>query len=158
MKRKDYLRWEEYFMGVAELSAQRSKDPVTQVGCCIVDPRTNHILSIGYNGLPVGFNDDEFHWDDSDDFVESKHSYIVHAEANAILNATQNLEGADVYVSMFPCNECSKLLAQSKIRKVIYKDDKYLGKKQGIVGKRILEKAGIEIEQYKGKGEENENK
>jgi len=148
MKRPDYITWNKYFMGVAELSSQRSKDPKTQVGCCIVDSHTNHILSIGYNGLPYGFNDDEFSWEDSDDFVESKHSYIVHAEANAILNATQNLEGSDVYVSMFPCNECSKLLAQSKVRKVIYKDDKYLGKDQGKVGKMILEKAGIKIEKY----------
>jgi dCMP deaminase len=148
MKRPDYITWNRYFMGVAELSSQRSKDPKTQVGCCIVDSHTNHILSIGYNGLPYGFNDDEFSWEDSDDFVESKHSYIVHAEANAILNATQNLEGSDVYVTMFPCNECAKLLSQSKVKKVYYKEDKYLHKDEGKAAKIIFEKAGIEIEKY----------
>jgi dCMP deaminase len=149
MKRKNYLKWQDYFMGIADLSSQRSKDPDTQVGCCIINPNNNHILSIGYNGLPKGFNDDEFLWEDSKDFIESKHSYIVHAEANAILNASDNLEGAEVYVTMFPCNECAKLLAQSKIKKIIYRDDKYLHKDSGKVSKLIFEKAGIEIVKYK---------
>jgi dCMP deaminase len=149
MKRKDYLKWNNYFMEVAELSAKRSKDPNTQVGCCIVNPKDNHILSIGYNGLPHGFDDDEFEWSDSKEFMDSKHTYVVHAEANAILNSSQSLEGSHVYVSMFPCNECAKLLAQSKVKKVIYKDDKYLHKEKGKAAKIIFDKAGIAIEQYK---------
>jgi dCMP deaminase len=153
MKRENYLKWQDYFMGVADLSAQRSKDPKTQVGCCIVDPSNNHIVSIGYNGLPMGFDDNEFNWESSDKFMDNKHSYIVHAEANAILNASQSLEGCDVYVSMFPCNECAKLLSQSKIKKVIYKDDKYLHKEQGKVASIIFEKAGIQVVKYDGKKE-----
>jgi dCMP deaminase len=149
MKRQNYISWKEYFMGVADLSSQRSKDPKTQVGCCIVDPKTNHILSIGYNGLPQGFNDDDFNWDDSDSVIDSKHSYVVHAEANAILNASQSLEGSDVYVTMFPCNECAKLLSQSKVKKVYYKEDKYLHKDQGKAAKVIFDKAGIETIRYK---------
>ncbi len=158
MKRNNYLKWNEYFMGIAELSAQRSKDPSTQVGCCIISPKNNRILSIGYNGLPFGFEDNEFSWEDSDKFLESKHTYIVHAEANAILNSNQNLEGSDVYVTMFPCNECAKLLAQSKVKKVIYKDDKYLHKDKGKAAKIIFDKAGIEVVKYKeNKGEKNED-
>jgi dCMP deaminase len=152
LKRENYLKWEDYFMGVAELSAQRSKDPNTQVGACIVNPKNNHIVSIGYNGLPKGFNDDEFSWENSDNFAEDKLSYIVHAEANAILNSNMELEGSDIYVTMFPCNECAKLLSQSGIKKVIYRDDKFLLKRQGPVSLKIFEKAGIEVVKYKGEG------
>jgi len=136
-------------MGIAELSAKRSKDPNTQVGACIVDLDSKHILSIGYNGLPFGFNDDEFKWKKSENFLEDKHTYIVHAEANAILNATKNLDGSALYVTMFPCNECAKLIAQSRISTVIYKDDKFLHKPQGIASKLILEKAGVAVIDYK---------
>jgi len=156
MKRENYLKWDEYFMGVAELSAQRSKDPKAQVGCCIVNPDNKHILSIGYNGLPYGFNDDEFSWEKSDNFLESKLSYVVHAEANAILNAKQDLTGSEVYVTMFPCNECAKLLAQSRVKKVIYQDNHFLYKETGQVSKIILEKAGIELH-YMPKKEERKN-
>jgi dCMP deaminase len=151
MKRENYLKWQDYFMGVADLSAQRSKDPKTQVGCCIVNPKDNHILSIGYNGLPYGFDDDEFTWEDSDDFVKNKNSYIVHAEANAILNSNHDLAGSDIYVTMFPCNECAKLLAQSKVKKVIYRDDKYLKKDSGKVAMDIFGKANIEVVKYEKK-------
>jgi dCMP deaminase len=153
MKRQNYLKWEEYFMGIAELSAQRSKDPNTQVGACIVDSSTKHILSIGYNGLPKGFNDDDFNWEKSEDFVNDKLSYIVHAEANAILNSNTKLDGSQIYVTMFPCNECAKLISQSGIKEVIYRDDKFLLKKQGAVSMEIFRKAGIEVRKYKG--EEN---
>jgi dCMP deaminase len=151
MKRDNYIKWQDYFMGVADLSAQRSKDPKTQVGACIVNPKDNHILSIGYNGLPYGFDDDEFAWEDSDDFVMNKNSYIVHAEANAILNSSHDLEGSDVYVTMFPCNECAKLLAQSKVKKVIYRDDKFLKKDSGKVAMNIFDKANIEVVKYEKK-------
>jgi dCMP deaminase len=150
MKRKDYISWKEYFMGVAELSSKRSKDPVTQVGCCIVDPSSRHILSIGYNGLPRGFNDDEFSWEKSDDLIKDKNSYVVHAEANAILNADKDLTGSEVYVTLFPCNECAKLLAQKKVKKIIYKDARYLKKDKGKVALEIFKKAGITVQEYKG--------
>jgi dCMP deaminase len=148
MKRQNYISWNNYFMGVAELSAQRSKDPVTQVGCCIVNPSDKHILSIGYNGLPKGFDDDTFPWEKSDNFLEDKNSYVVHAEANAILNSDKDLTNAEVYVTMFPCNECAKLLAQKQVGKIVYKNDKYLGKEEGKIAKDIFDKAGIEIVKY----------
>ena len=85
-KRKDYLSWDEYFMGVAMLSGMRSKDPNTQVGCCIVS-RDNKILSMGYNGFPIGCSDDEFPWArEGEDPLETKYVYSTHSELNAILN------------------------------------------------------------------------
>ena len=150
MKRQDYISWNSYFMGIAELSAKRSKDPKTQVGACIIDPESKHILSIGYNGLPNGFNDDKFDWEPSkENFLTCKNSYVVHAEANAILNATTSLDGSVIYVTMFPCNECAKLIAQSKIKKVVYKDDKFLHKDEGKVSMVIFNKANVEVEAYK---------
>jgi len=149
MVRDNYMGWNKYFMEIAKLSAERSKDPSTQVGCCIVNPDNKHILSIGYNGLPYGFVDKEFNWEDSDNFLDSKHAYVVHAEANAILNAVQSLEDADVYVTMFPCNECAKLLAQKRVKRIIYSDDKFLLKDKGKAALKIFEKAGIEVVKYK---------
>ena len=108
-KRKDYINWDEYFMGVAKLSGLRSKDPNTQVGCCIVS-QDNKILSMGYNGLPKGCSDDEFPWvREGEDPLKTKYVYTVHSELNAILNFRGgSLEGAKLYVSLFPCNECAK--------------------------------------------------
>ena len=121
-KREDYISWDEYFMGVAMLSGKRSKDPNTQVGCCIVS-QDNKILSMGYNGLPMGCSDDEFPWDrEGDNPLETKYVYTVHSELNAILNYRGgSLEGAKLYVSLFPCNECAKAIIQSGIKEVIVK-------------------------------------
>lgn len=125
MKRNDYISWDEYFMGIAMLSAKRSKDPSTQVGACIVD-KDNKIVGIGYNGFPIGCPDDELPWErESDNINLTKYPYVVHAEANAILNSTKDLHGARIYVDLFPCNECAKLIIQSGIKEVIYTSDKY---------------------------------
>ena len=113
-KRKDYLTWDEFFMGVSKLSAMRSKDPSTQVGACIVGS-DNRILSIGYNGTPNGIEDKEFPWDREGEPLETKYLYVCHAEMNAILNyrgSRKELEGAKIYVDLFPCNECAKLIIQ----------------------------------------------
>lgn len=144
MKRKGYISWEEYFMGIAFLSAKRSKDPVTQVGACIV--KDNKIIGIGYNGFPKGSSDDELPWGKSDNFLESKHAYVVHAELNAILNSNGNLNGATIYVTHFPCNECSKAIVQSGITKVIYCSDKHKHKDSTKAGRLILENAKVKIE------------
>ena len=103
----------------------------------------------GYNGLPYGLNDKTFNWEKSSDFVLDKNSYVVHAEANAILNATSNLEGSVVYVTFFPCNECSKLLAQKRISKIIYLEEDTKHLERVAVSKKILESAGIILEKYK---------
>ena len=124
-KRTDYISWDEYFMGVAKMSALRSKDPNTQVGACIVS-NDNKILSMGYNGLPRGCSDDEFPWAREGAPLDNKYMYTAHSELNAILNYSGgSLEGAKLYVSLFPCNECAKAIIQSGIKEVIYDSDKY---------------------------------
>ena len=146
-KREDYLSWDEYFMGVAVLSAMRSKDPFTQVGACIVDEK-NHIIATGYNGFPIGCSDDNLPWDREGPLLETKYPYVVHAEANAITNATKDLNGCKIYVPRFPCNECTKLIIQSGIKEVIYIDNKYEDREDYVASKKMLNLAGIKIRQF----------
>ena len=152
-KRKDYISWDEYFMGVAQLAGLRSKDPNTQVGACIVSP-DNKILSIGYNGFPRGCSDEEFPWDrDDDDPLKTKYIYVVHSELNAILNYRGgSLEGATLYVTLFPCNECAKAIIQSGIRNVVYDSDKYAEADSTIASKRMFDAAGVTYRQYERTG------
>ncbi len=143
MKRKGYISWDEYFMGVAILAAKRSKDPNTQVGACIVNS-DNIILSTGYNGLPYGCSDDVFPWEREG--AETKYPYVVHAELNAILNATgKNLRGARIFVDLFPCNECAKAIIQSGIKEVVYLYDKYSDSLATLASKRMLNSAGVSL-------------
>jgi len=152
MKRQDYITWDEYFMGVARLSALRSKDPNTQVGCCIVSP-TNRILSMGYNGFPNGIEDDEFPWDREGDEYETKYPYVTHSELNAILNYRGgSLEGAKLYVSLFPCNECAKAIIQSGIKTVVYGDNKYPDSVSVRASMRMFDAAGITYYRYQNTG------
>ncbi len=146
MKRQNYLDWDTYFMGVAALSAGRSKDPSTQVGACIVNPH-RHIVGIGYNGLPNGLSDDLYPWGNDGEFLDTKYPYVVHAEPNAILNATVSLENASMYVTLFPCHECAKLIIQSGIKTLIYASDKYQDKDSFKASKRMLNDAGVTIRQ-----------
>ena len=149
-QRKDYLNWDEYFMGVAKLSALRSKDPNTQVGACIVS-RDNRILSIGYNGAPNGFSDKYFPWDREGDRLSTKYAFVCHGEMNAILNFRGNkkdLEGAKIYVDLFPCNECAKLIIQSGIKKVIYLFDKYKDTDDVKASKLMFDRCGVEYVEF----------
>lgn len=141
----NHISWDQYFMGVALLSAKRSKDPNTQVGACIVN-EDKRIIGIGYNGFPRGCQDDVFPWGRDGGTVDTKYAYVVHAEANAILNSNSNLKGATLYVSLFPCNECAKLVIQSGIKHVIYMSDKYNGTDTDIASKRMLDAAGVTYE------------
>lgn len=150
MKRLDYISWDEYFMGVAMLSAKRSKDPNTQVGCAIVNS-DKKIIGIGYNGFPKSISDDELPWEREGNFLDTKYPYVVHAEANAILNSTRSLEGATLYVTLFPCNECAKLLVQSGIKEVVYLLDKHHDSDETVASRRILKLAGVKLRQMKMK-------
>ena len=143
--RIDYLKWDEYFMAIAKLSAMRSKDPNTQVGACIVG-RDNRILSIGYNGAPNGFHDDTFPWEKEGEMIDTKYAYVCHAELNAILNyrgSRKDLEGAKIYVDLFPCNECAKLIIQSGIKEVIYLSDKYKDTDSVKISKKLFRECGV---------------
>lgn len=147
-KRKDYISWDEYFMGVAMLSGKRSKDPNTQVGSCIVSA-DNKILSMGYNGLPRGCSDDEFPWEREGQALDTKYIYTVHSELNAILNYSGgSLEGAKLYVSLFPCNECAKAIIQAGIKEVIYACDKYADTDSVMASKHMFDCAGVRYHQY----------
>lgn len=152
-KRMDYINWDEYFMGVAQLAAKRSKDPSTQVGACIVS-KDNKILSMGYNGFPIGCSDDVFPWEKTDSSPDhNKYLYSTHSELNAILNYRGgSLEGTKLYVTLFPCNECAKAIIQSGIRTLIYDSDKYADTDGVIASKRMLDAAGVKYTQYKKTG------
>ena len=151
-KRQDYITWDEYFMSVAKLAALRSKDPNSQVGTCIVS-KDNKILSMGYNGFPMGCSDDEFPWARDGGELDTKYVYVTHSELNAILNYRGgSLEGAKLYVSLFPCNECAKAIIQSGIKEVIYGIDKYSDTPSVIASKRMMDAAGVHYRQYWASG------
>ena len=144
-ERTDVISWDEFFMRVAIAASQRSKDPNTQVGACIAD--TNHrILSVGYNGTPQALSDEDFPWGDSDDPLHDKHSYVIHAEANAILNyrgTLRDMAGATVYVTLFPCHECAKMLCQAGVGEVVHLEDKYDGTVDNQISKHVLDLCGV---------------
>lgn len=144
-KRNNYLTWDEYFMSIAKLSSMRSKDPNTQVGACIV-ASDNRILSIGYNGAPNGYSDDNFPWDREGTPLETKYLFVCHAEMNAILNyrgSRKDLEGAKIYVDLFPCNECAKLIIQSGIKEVLYICDKYADTDEVKASKNLFDTCSV---------------
>lgn len=144
---KKHISWDEYFMGVAALSSKRSKDPSTQVGACVVN-EDKRIIGIGYNGFPMGCSDDVYPWSKGDgNYLNNKYPYVVHAEPNAILNCTSSLKGATLYVTLFPCNECAKLIIQSGIKKVVYSSDKYHDQNSFVASRRMFDSAEVLYEQ-----------
>ena len=153
-KRTDYIRWDEYFMGVAYLAGMRSQDPSTQVGACIVSS-DNKILSMGYNGFPTGCSDDAFPWDKEGEEAQTKYPYVTHGELNAILNYRGgSLEGTKLYVSLFPCNECAKAIIQAGIRTVVYDSDKYDGSPANRAAKKMFDAAGVTYVPYSRSGKQ----
>ena len=154
MKREGYISWDEYFMGISKLSGMRSKDPNTQVGACIVS-EDNKILSMGYNGFPIGCSDDEFPWEREGEMLETKYAFVTHSELNAILNYRGgSLSGAKLYVSLFPCNECAKAIIQAGIKTIVYECDKYADEPSTKASKRMLDAAGVRDYQYMPTGRE----
>lgn len=149
MKRLDYISWDSYFMGVAILSSMRSKDPSTQVGACIVN-EYKRIISLGYNGAPTGFDDDKnMHWEREGNFLDTKYAYVCHSELNAVLNSTASVKNSTLYVTLFPCNECTKAIIQSGIKEIVYLSDKYNGTDSNIASKKMLDVCGVKYRQYK---------
>ena len=146
-KRIDHISWDEYFMGVAVLSALRSKDPNTQVGACIVN-EDKKIVGVGYNGFPIGCSDDDLPWDREGEWLDTKYPYVCHAELNAILNSINgNLKNCTIYVDLFPCNECAKAIIQSGIKKVVYLSDKYKDTDSTKASKKMFSEAKVEFVQ-----------
>lgn len=147
--RKDYISWTEYFMGIAKLSAERSKDPNTQVGACIVDSN-NHIISLGYNGAPKDYPDKLIPWDQREgDQFQTKYVYSCHSELNAILNSPVPVRGMTLYVTLFPCHECAKAIVQAGIKEIIYESDKYDGTDSNRIAKKIFDTCNVYYHPYK---------
>ena len=151
MKKYDNISWDEYFMGMAVLSSLRSKDPSTKVGAVIVSPE-NKVISIGYNGMPSKLDEEQLTWNKGEG-LDSKYLYVCHAEFNAILNTQVggSLKDAKVYVTLFPCNECTKAIIQKGIKEVVYLDNKYANTTETKASALMLELAGVKTRQYKGR-------
>ena len=148
-KREDYLSWDEYFMALAILSSLRSKDPNSQVGACIVNEE-NRIVGIGYNGFPAGCSDDELPWDREGRYLDTKYAYVCHAEMNAVLNSDfGRMSNCRMYVNLFPCNECAKMIIQAGIKSVIYLNDKYPDDEKFIAARRMFKLARVELHKMK---------
>ncbi|MBR6243134.1 MAG: dCMP deaminase family protein [Ruminococcus sp.] len=155
MKRNNYISWDEYFMGIAMLSAERSKDSSTQVGACIVN-KENKIVAVGYNGMPTGCIDDDMPWErEGDSPLDTKYPFVCHAELNAILNSNSaSLQGCTLYVTLFPCNECAKAIIQSGIKRVVYYSNKYSGTDSVTASGFLFRKCGVETCEYTPSGKE----
>ncbi|MBE6135690.1 MAG: dCMP deaminase family protein [Erysipelotrichaceae bacterium] len=145
---KANISWDEYFMGLAHLSALRSKDPNTKVGACIAD-KNHKVVSIGYNGMPTGIPDDQLTWNKGEG-LDSKYLYVCHAEFNAILNTKDrvSLQGCTLYVTLFPCNECAKAVIQTGISEIVYADNKYKDTIGVQASMKMFDLAGIKYRQY----------
>ena len=153
MKREDYITWDEYFMGIAILSSERSKDPSTRVGACIVNDE-NKILSMGYNGAPTGLSDDIMPWGREGNNLDTKYPYVCHSELNAILNCPTSVKGAKVYVTLFPCNECAKAIIQSGIKEVIYLSDKYHDTDGNKASRMMFDNCKVKYRKYEMAGKD----
>lgn len=140
------ITWDEYFIGLAQLSAKRSKDPNTKVGACLVD-QNKRVIGLGYNGMPKG--NDNFPWEREGKPIDTKYPYVIHAEMNAILNSTKLIKDASIYVSLFPCSNCAKLLVQAGVIEVVYSDDKYKGTEDDDIAQKILKESGVKVRKVK---------
>lgn len=154
MKTKPHpiISWDEFFMGLASMSALRSKDPSSQVGACIAGPDYK-VVSIGYNGMPRYCPEDQLTWNKKVGTLDNKYLYVCHAEFNAILNALggRDLKGCTIYVNLFPCNECAKAIIQTGIKEVVYESDKYADSVAVKASKRLLNLAGVKVRKYTGR-------
>jgi len=151
MELRTPISWDEYFMGIASFSSLRSKDPVTQVGACIVD-EDHKVVSIGYNGMPRGIDESQVSWEKGEG-LDSKYLYVCHAEFNAILNTRNGsaLDGCTLYVTLFPCNECAKAIIQTGIREVVYAENKYSEATMTLASVKLLDLAGVKMRKYQGR-------
>lgn len=146
--RENYISWDECFMRMSYVIAERSKDPSTQVGAVIAD-QNNIVVGLGYNGFPRSVNNSDFPWEREGDLLNTKYPYVVHAEANAIYNSNAPTKECRIYVKLFPCNECAKAIIQNGIVEVIYESDKYKDTDSVIASKKLFDAAGVKYRQYK---------
>ena len=139
MQETKQLKYDKAYLRIAREWGKLSHCRRRQVGALIVKGRM--IISDGYNGTPTGF---ENFCEDDEGYTKW---YVLHAEANAILkvaSSTQSCQGATLYITMSPCKECSKLIHQSGITRVVYHTDY-----KDNSGLEFLKKAGVELQQVK---------
>lgn len=146
--RENYLFWDECFMKIAHIIAERSKDPVTQAGAVIVN-KDNVVVGLGYNGFPRGIKNTDLPWDREGDFLDTKYPYICHAEENAIFNSNNSTKDCKIYCTLFPCNECAKKIIQNGIKEVIYESDKYHDDEIWVASRKLFDLAGVEYKKFK---------
>lgn len=145
--REDYISWDECFMRIANVIAQRSKDPSTQAGAVIAD-QNNVVVGLGYNGFPRGIDNNNLTWERDGSFLDTKYAYICHAEENAVYNSNKPTKACKLYCTLFPCNECAKTIIQNGIEEVIFESDKYHDGEPFTASRRLLEAAGVKCRQY----------
>lgn len=150
IKVASHLQWDEYFMLQAMMASYKSKDPNTKVGCVFVDQR-NHQISMGYNGAVAGIDESQIPWgnDRRVPLEMQKYGYVIHSEANAISHAKASLAGSTAYVTLFPCNECAKLIATHRVREIVYLSDKYQDTPEIRMSKHLFDLSGIRYRQLK---------
>ena len=146
---QSHLSWDEYFMLQAMLASFKSKDPHTKVGCVFVD-KNNHQITMGYNGAVAGIDETKIPWgnDRSVPLEFQKYGYVIHSEANAITHRNASLEGARGYVTLFPCNECAKLIAGQRVAEIIYLSDKYADCAEVRIAKRLFDLSGVRYRKF----------
>ncbi|XP_034004181.1 deoxycytidylate deaminase-like [Trematomus bernacchii] len=173
--RKGFMEPEDYFMAAAVLSARQSRDPNTQVGACIVN-QDKKVVGVGYNKMPNGC-EDHMPWSRSkareaadaakadgvdptiardaaaaETKLDTKYIYVCHAELNAIMNKNSaDLNGCSIYVTLFPCNECAKLIIQAGMKEVVYLSDKYHDRVETQAAKRMFKQAKIPFRVFETK-------
>ena len=145
--RENFISWDECFMRMAHVIAERSKDPSTQAGAAVVD-QNNVVVGLGSNGFPRGVDNDTFPWEREGDFLNTKYAYVCHAEENAIYNSNKKTEKCKLYCTLFPCNECAKTIIQNGITEIVYESDKYHDVPSFIAARRMFDSAGIKCRQY----------
>jgi dCMP deaminase len=141
------ISWDECFIRMAHVIADRSQDPSTQAGAVIVNEK-NIVVGVGYNGWPRGIKNEDLPWAREGDFEDTKYAYVCHAEENAVYNANSTTEGGKIYCTLFPCNECAKTIIQNGIKEVVYESDKYSDVPAFRASKRMLKLAKIKLRQY----------
>ncbi|WP_342252144.1 dCMP deaminase family protein [Spiroplasma endosymbiont of Amphibalanus improvisus] len=151
--RKDIIGWTSLFMNFASLAAKRSKDPSTQVGACIVDPRMPKIISTGYNGFPSKLDEKAFSWSsENDDFYKTKYAVMVHAELNAIILAKQDVSRCFLFTTLFPCNECAKAIIQAGIKRIYFMSRRDIKDKENeFFTLNLFQKAGVQVKSFNPK-------
>jgi len=145
--REERISWDECFMKMAHVIADRSQDPSTQAGAIVVNDK-NVLVGAGYNGWARGIKSEDLPWEREGDFMNTKYAYVCHAEENAIYNANAKTEGGKIYCTLFPCNECAKTIIQNGIKEVVYESDKYADVPAFMASRKMLKLAKINMRQF----------